>query len=64
MEIFIESTKETKHIKFSGKINELLKSLNIVAEEVVVIKNNRIVTEFDNVSDSDSLKLLSVVSGG
>jgi len=64
MEIFIESTDETKQIEFSGKIIDLLKKLKINAEETVIIKNNKLVTEFEKISDNDSLKLLSVVSGG
>jgi len=64
MEIFIESTGETKQIEFSGKIIDLLKKLKINAEETVIIKNNKLVTEFEKISDNDSLKLLSVVSGG
>jgi sulfur carrier protein len=64
MELFIEKTAARKQIKFSGSVKKLLSVLKIASESVVVVKNNEIVTEDDIITDSDSVKLLSVVSGG
>jgi len=64
MKIFIERTKETEEFYFSGRVDELLRKLGFVSEEVLVVKNGELVTEDENLSDEDEVKLLSVVSGG
>lgn len=64
MELFIEKDNTRKAIKFSGTVAKLLVKLRINPESVVVVKNNEIVTEDETLSDSDSVELLSVVSGG
>ena len=64
MELFIEKTNTRKDMKFSGTVSKLLAKLKLNPESVVVVKNNEIVTEDEPLSDSDSVELLSVVSGG
>lgn len=64
MKIFIE--KENREIEddFSGSARELLSKLNINPETVLIVKNNELITEDDEISDNDNIKILSVVSGG
>jgi len=64
MKLFIEKTNEHKEIEFAGTVNELLKKLNINSEVVLVAKNNELVTEDDQLSKTDTIKILSVISGG
>jgi len=64
VELFIEKDNVRKDLRFSGTVSKLLVKLKIAPESVVVVKNNEIVTEDETLSDSDSVELLSVVSGG
>ena len=64
MELFIEKDNVRKDLRFSGTVSKLLAKLKLNPESVVVVKNNEIVTEDEKLSDSDSVELLSVVSGG
>ena len=66
MKLFIEKENKTLELAMERKksIKELLKEQGISLESVILIKNNEIVLEDEEVSNSDTLKLLSVVSGG
>jgi dTDP-glucose pyrophosphorylase len=66
MKLFIEKENKTFELAMEREksIKELLKEQGISLESVILIKNNEIVLEDEEVSNSDTLKLLSVVSGG
>lgn len=64
MKIFIEKEQKNIEKKFNGTVLKLLTDLNINPETVLLIKNNELLEEKDNLTDSDSIKILSVVSGG
>jgi sulfur carrier protein ThiS len=64
MKVFVERTRESKSIQFEGTVNLLLESLGINPEEVLVTRGDELLTESDSVSNSDNIKLLSVISGG
>ena len=64
VKISIERTRELIEKDFSGPAKELLALLNINLEEVLIIKNGSLVTEDEELSNDDDIKLLSVVSGG
>lgn len=64
MEVFIEKDKSTRKIRFSGTVSALLHRLKINPEEVLVIKGEEIILEDEKLKDSDSIKVLSVISGG
>jgi thiamine biosynthesis protein ThiS len=64
MKVYIERKKESKEITFSGKGSELLKKLKINPQTVLLAKNGEIVTEDETLTDKDTVKILSVVSGG
>ena len=64
MKIFIERTKETIKKDFFGKTKDLLDELDINPEIVLVSKNGELVTEEDELQNSDKVKILSVISGG
>lgn len=66
MEIFLEKENKNVNLVINEKttIINVLKQLNISIESVIILKNGSITIEEDSVEDTDSLKILSVVSGG
>lgn len=64
MKIILEKDKEEKNIEFEGTCEELLEKLEINSEEVLIIKNKELVTLDEPCTNSDEIKILSVVSGG
>lgn len=64
MDVFIERTGKNQKLKFSGTAGELLKKLNVNAEEVIVVRNDGIITLDVELSDKDKIRILSVISGG
>ena len=64
MDIFIERTQQTKKKKFQGKVSVLLQELRLNPEEVLVTRNEELVTEHDKLANTDTVAILSVISGG
>jgi len=63
VKIFIE--RENKNVNTKAKdIEELIKKLNIIKEEIIVVKNNELTPRNEKLKDSDEVKFLSVISGG
>lgn len=63
MKVFIERTREEKDCA-PCSVQELLSSLNITPTEVLVMKNNTLITDDEVLEEADSIKILSVISGG
>ncbi len=64
MRIFIERSNKTVELRFHGKVKNLLNHLDLNPENVLVTKNNILVTEEDNIKNTDTVQILSVISGG
>jgi sulfur carrier protein ThiS len=64
MEIFIERVPKHMKIKFSGKATSLLKKLKLNPATVLVVKNGELVADTEPLSNSDRIRILSVISGG
>ncbi len=64
MKVFIEKEQKELEINFSGKIKELFEKLNIDSETHLAVKNNELVTEDEDVSEDEYVKIIPVVSGG
>lgn len=64
MKVFMERTNAAKTMQFSGKVKDLVKKLGINPETVLVTRNKELLTEEDAVSNTDEIKILSVISGG
>lgn len=64
MKLFIEKTKQKKTIKFNGEAKALLKKLGINSEDVLIVKNNELISIDEKINNNDEVKILSVVSGG
>jgi sulfur carrier protein ThiS len=60
----IEKPKQEKTMFFEGVAEKLLLELKINPEEVLVVKNGEIITLEEQLEDSDTVEILSVVSGG
>lgn len=61
----VDGSKEWVLEDASGKrIGEVLKSLGLNTEEYIVVRNGRVVTIDEEVSNGDEIILYPVVSGG
>ena len=60
---FIERKNKTEELSAETVI-ELLKKLNINPETVLVTRDNELLNLNDKLEKKDSIKLLSVISGG
>ncbi len=63
MEVFVERERRTLQ-RSEGSVAELLASLDINPQTVLVVKNDALVTEDESLDPEDSVRILSVVSGG
>ncbi len=61
--IIDEKNDVKKQLEISS-IKEAAEKLNINLEEVIITRNNELVTEDSKLKDKDELKFLSVISGG
>ena len=64
MEVYIEKTKSSVNYEKACKASELLASLDINPATVLIVKNGEAVLPDEDLSETDEIKLLSVVSGG
>jgi len=64
MKVFLEKEKKHKKLVFNGTTGSLLKKLKTNPESVLVIRNDELVTLDTQLKDSDSITILSVISGG
>lgn len=57
--------RENKTLEVQAKnVKDMLKKLKIIKNSVIVIVNNEVVTEEYQFKKKDTIKILSVVSGG
>ncbi len=64
MEILIEKSGMKEDILFTGSVGQLLSRLKINPETILVVKNGTVVTEDEKLNNKDTVKILSVISGG
>ncbi len=64
MKVFIERSNEEKEVVFAGTVRNLLLTLGVNPEVVLVSRGNELLVDSDIVSSTDSIRVLSVVSGG
>ena len=64
MDVFIERTNKKLTLTYQGKVQGLLEHLKLNPETVLVVRNDQLVTEQEKLKNSDSIKILSVISGG
>ncbi len=64
MEIYFIRTKETRKIKFDGKLSELFQREKINKEAIVVVRDGEIITPDTKIFDKDKIVIMAVISGG
>lgn len=64
MRVTIERTGQTRTLRYTGTVAGLLRRLKLNPVTVLVVRNGTIVPETAKVKDSDTIEVLSVVSGG
>ncbi len=60
----LPENRELEVQKLRIRIRDLLKELGLSREEVVVLRNGRVVLEDEIVQDGDNIEVLRAVSGG
>ena len=61
--IFIERTSENKIVN-AKNIPGLLKQLKVAPNTVLLVRDDKLITEDAKLKDGDKIKVLSVISGG
>jgi sulfur carrier protein ThiS len=60
----VSAPKNTLKIKGDRLVSEILKELSLNAETHIVLKNSVPVPEDEKISDSDTIQIIRVFSGG
>ena len=55
---------QNKTVTFSGRVAALLEKLALLPATVMVIRDDRLLTEDDLIQDEDDVEIRSVISGG
>jgi len=61
--VYLERSKETKEIEIRD-FNDLFVKLNLNPEAMLVIKDNKLITEKTKLNENDKIRILPVISGG
>lgn len=62
--VIYEKNKQKKEISENATVKEVLDSMNIPSETVVVKINNEIVMDEQNIYDEDVIEVIRVIYGG
>lgn len=63
MKVYYDRDNATFDVR-SKTVKDMLKEINVFRNAVIVVVNNEVVTEEYEFQDNDTVKILSVVSGG
>lgn len=63
IQVFIERENKKEEVK-ADTAGALLQQLKINPETVLIVKDDKLITEDTKLSSNDKIKLLSVISGG
>lgn len=66
IEVFLDKEEKTVQVEI-GKdavVKDVLQKLNVNPVEVIVSRNNELILEDEKLEGGDSIKVLSVISGG
>lgn len=62
--VIYSKTKHRKEIQENTSVKELLNSMDISSETVVVKRNNEIVMDEENLHNEDIIEVIRVIYGG
>jgi sulfur carrier protein len=60
----IKIDNKERELDFQGRISDLLDSLSLNPETLVVLKNGKVVSEDEKAGNDDILEIISAVSSG
>lgn len=63
MKVFLEREKKWVDVQATS-MRDVVKALNLNPTTVLLVKNQKLVTEDTLVTEADEVKILSVISGG
>ncbi len=61
--VFIQRKNENHSLNINS-IKEIFEKLNINENEVIIVRNDEVITKDAKLNDNDKIELLSVISGG
>lgn len=64
MKVILRQPRREVEVDGAGRVSDLLRRLDIVAESVLVIRGNELLTVEDRLADDDVIELRPVISGG
>jgi sulfur carrier protein len=64
MKVVLRNPRRELDVEAPRNVAQLLASLDVVAESVLVIRNDTLVTRDERLSDDDVVEIRPVVSGG
>lgn len=66
IKVFLERENKEQIVKLNPKasVADLMKQLEVNAEEVITVINNEIATKDTKLKEKDNVKFLAVISGG
>ena len=66
IKVFLERKNQEQDVELEDGANiaDVVKKIGVLPTEVIAVKNGSVVTDDSLVTDNDSIRLLSVISGG
>ena len=64
MRVILRNPRREVEIEGDASVKEVLRRLEIIPETVLVIRDNELLMKTDVVTDSDTIELRPVISGG
>ena len=64
MEVYLERENKKRNLNFTGTAKELLRKLKINPAAVLMIRGKELITLDEKIKEKDTIKIVSVVSGG
>lgn len=64
MKVILRQPRREVEVDGVGRVSDLLRRLDIVAESVLVIRGDELLTVEDRLGDDDVIELRPVISGG
>jgi sulfur carrier protein len=64
MKVVLRNPKREIDVPAPANVGQLLRDLDLVAESVLVVRNDTLVTHDERLSEADVIEIRPVVSGG
>ncbi len=64
MKVLLRNPKRELDVRAPKNVGQLLRELDVVAESVLVIRNDTLATHDEHLSEDDIIEIRPVISGG